>query len=148
LNEDLYLRLSVMQVALPPLRDRKGDIALLVASLIEKYSGEKSNFELSKDALQFLEAYDWPGNLLQLERVIERALGLSSGSMLQTKNLSLDDLKKSVGDTNDIFEGLSFGDFKRHAIARAVSTTAGDKKAAARLLGIGLTTLQNALKPR
>ena len=80
-REDLYYRLHVITVQLPPLRDRKDDIPLLVQHFIEKYGKEnnKPNLELSAEALDLLADYDWPGNVRELENVIERATVLTSG---------------------------------------------------------------------
>src|SRR5512140_2074000 len=80
-REDLYYRLHVITVHLPPLRDRKDDIPLLVQHFLEKYGAEnnKAGIELSPEALDLLMEYDWPGNVRELENVIERAVVLSSG---------------------------------------------------------------------
>src|SRR5260221_7989237 len=80
-REDLFYRLHVINVQLPPLRDRKDDIPLLVQHFLEKYGEEnkKPGLEVSPDALDMLMAYDWPGNVRELENVIERAVVLSSG---------------------------------------------------------------------
>ena len=80
-REDLYYRLHVITVQLPPLRERKDDIPLLVQHFLEKYGEEnhKPHLELTPEALDLLMDYDWPGNVRELENVIERAVVLSSG---------------------------------------------------------------------
>ena len=80
-REDLFYRLHVISIQLPPLRDRKDDIPLLVQHFLEKYGEEnkKSGLELTPDALDLLTEYDWPGNVRELENVIERAVVLSAG---------------------------------------------------------------------
>ena len=80
-REDLYYRLHVITVQLPPLRERKDDIPLLVQHFLDKYGEEnhKPNLELTPDALDLLMDYDWPGNVRELENVIERAVVLTSG---------------------------------------------------------------------
>ena len=80
-REDLYYRLHVITVQLPPLRERKDDIPLLVQHFLEKYGEEnnKPGLELSPEALDLLIDYDWPGNVRELENVIERAAVLSTG---------------------------------------------------------------------
>src|SRR3984893_11461464 len=80
-REDLYYLLHVINVQLPPLRDRKDDIPLLVQHFLEKYGEEdrKPGLELSPEALDVMMAYDWPGNVRELENVIERAVVLSAG---------------------------------------------------------------------
>ena len=78
-RQDLYFRLNVVQVKLPPLRERKGDIPLLVASFLEKFSNPSDPpREMTEDATRRLMAYDWPGNLRELENAIERAIALGS----------------------------------------------------------------------
>ena len=81
-REDLFYRLNVVNVVLPPLRDRKDDIPLLMQHFLEKYGEEnrKPDLELVPDALDILMSYDWPGNVRELENVIERAVVLSTGS--------------------------------------------------------------------
>src|SRR5438445_3302419 len=85
-REDLYYRLHVINVQLPPLRDRKDDIPVLVQHFLEKYGEEnrKPGLEVSPEALDMLMAYDWPGNVRELENVIERAVVLSSGRRVGT----------------------------------------------------------------
>ena len=80
-REDLYYRLHVINIYLPPLRERKDDIPLLAQHFLEKYSEEndKPGMELTADALDLMMDYDWPGNVRELENVIERAVVLSSG---------------------------------------------------------------------
>ena len=80
-REDLYYRLHVITVKLPPLRERKDDIPLLVQHFLEKYGeeNERPNLELAPEALDLLTSYDWPGNVRELENVIERAVVLSTG---------------------------------------------------------------------
>ena len=146
-RQDLYFRLNVVQIKLPPLRDRKSDIPLLVSVFLEKFCDpQKPALIISEDAMRRLMAYDWPGNVRELENAVERAVALGSGPILH-----LGDLPSSIQNSSE--EKLPDGDelipleqMEHRAILRALHETDGDKVAAARLLGIGKTTLYRKLK--
>lgn len=90
-REDLYYRINVVPVEIPPLRERQGDIPMLVAHFVRKYSeetGKKIN-EIHPDMMKMLSMYSWPGNVRELENAIERAVVLASGNILTTENISL-----------------------------------------------------------
>lgn len=146
-RQDLFFRLNVVQIKLPPLRERKGDIPLLVNSFLEKFSDENGDTrKISEDAMARLIAYDWPGNVRELENAIERAIALGSGPILHAGDLPTN-LQHGVSDRmpqND--ELLPLDELERRAIIRALKEAGGDKLAAARLLGIGKTTLYRKLK--
>jgi two-component system response regulator HydG len=146
-RQDLFFRLNVVQIKLPPLRERKGDIPLLVNSFLEKFSGtDASARTISEDAMTSLMAYDWPGNVRELENAIERAVALGSSSLLHVGDLP-SNLLYGVGERlpqNDVL--LPLEELERRAIMRALRESGGDKLAAARLLGIGKTTLYRKLK--
>jgi DNA-binding NtrC family response regulator len=146
-RQDLYFRLNVVQIKLPPLRDRKGDIPLLVNSFLEKFSGPDIEPQrVSEDAMTRLMAYDWPGNVRELENAVERAIALGSGPILHVGDLP-SNLQHSNGERllhSD--ELLPLEELERRAILRALREAGGDKLAAARLLGIGKTTLYRKLK--
>jgi DNA-binding NtrC family response regulator len=146
-RQDLFFRLNVVQIKMPPLRERKGDIPLLVNSFLEKFSDtETPSRTISEDAMNRLMAYDWPGNVRELENAIERAIALGSGPILHVGDLP-SNLQYGTGDRlpqND--ELLPLDELERRAIMRALRESGGDKLAAARLLGIGKTTLYRKLK--
>jgi len=146
-RQDLFFRLNVVQIKLPPLRERKSDIPLLVSAFLEKFSDpERPLRTISEDAMTRLLAYDWPGNVRELENAIERAVALGSGPILHAGDFP-SNLQYDTGDTmaaND--ELLPLDELERRAIMRALREAAGDKLAAARLLGIGKTTLYRKLK--
>jgi len=108
-REDLYYRLNVMQIEVPPLRERMEDIRLLVDHFIKKYSGEagKNGIRLSQEAWKALYGYDWPGNIRELENVIERAVVLNSEGIIE-----LDDLPPAVSAKK---EELDVGKFIPHS---------------------------------
>ena len=146
-RQDLFFRLNVVQIKLPPLRERKSDIPILVNSFLEKFADSQGGMRsISEDAMARLISYDWPGNVRELENAIERAVALSSGPLLHVGDLPTN-LQYGTGERmpqND--ELLPLQELERRAILRALHEAVGDKLAAARLLGIGKTTLYRKLK--
>ncbi len=146
-RQDLYFRLNVVQLKLPPLRERKSDIPLLVNAFLEKFSDPQRPLRtISEDAMRRLMAYDWPGNVRELENAVERAVALGSGPILHMGDLP-SNLQQGGSDRSlDSDELTTLDEMERRAILRALRETNGDKLAAARLLGIGKTTLYRKLK--
>jgi DNA-binding NtrC family response regulator len=146
-RQDLYFRLNVVQIKLPPLRDRRVDIALLVSAFLEKFSDPARPIHtISEDAMRRIMAYDWPGNIRELENAIERAVALGSGPILHVGDLPSNLQYTSTEKLPEGDELVPLEALERRAIFRALRETAGDKLAAARLLGIGKTTLYRKLK--
>jgi DNA-binding NtrC family response regulator len=146
-RQDLYFRLNVVQVKLPPLRERRSDIPLLINFFLEKFSDPQRPIRsISEDAMRRLMLYDWPGNVRELENAVERAVALGSGPILHISdlpsNLQQGPNEKSL-DSNEL---TTIDEMTRRAILRALRETNGDKLAAAKLLGIGKTTLYRKLK--
>jgi two-component system response regulator HydG len=146
-RQDLFFRLNVVQIKLPPLRERKSDIPILVSSFLEKFADANGRVQtISEDAMARLIGYDWPGNVRELENAVERAVALGSGSILHTGDLP-SNLQYNAGDRMpQSDELLPLEELERRAILRALREAGGDKLAAARLLGIGKTTLYRKLK--
>ncbi len=146
-RQDLYFRLNVLQIKMPPLRDRKSDIPFLVTSFLEKFSDPLRPVRtVADDAMRRLMAYDWPGNVRELENAVERAVALGSGPILHVGDLPSNLQYKADEKPLEVDELLPLEDLERRAIFRALHETGGDKLAAARLLGIGKTTLYRKLK--
>src|SRR5579863_8661596 len=146
-RQDLYFRLNVVQVKLPPLRERKADIPLLVNTFLEKFSDSARPIQnISEDAMRRIMGYDWPGNIRELENAIERAVALGSGPILHVGDLPSNLQYTSSEKFSDVDEIVPLETLERRAIFRALQQTSGDKLAAARLLGIGKTTLYRKLK--
>ena len=157
-REDLYYRLNVIPVCLPPLRDRKEDIALLVQHFLQKFANElgRAPMTMSQMAMRALMAYSWPGNIRQLENAIERAVALSGGrSQIDATDLP-PEVQPAEGPS-PVFPALSFpdegidferfiADIEREMIRRSLERTHGNKGAAARLLNLKRTTLVEKLK--
>jgi transcriptional regulator with PAS, ATPase and Fis domain len=146
-RQDLYFRLNVVQIKLPPLRERKSDIALLVTSFLEKFTDPQGPARsISEDAMRQLVAYDWPGNVRELENAIERAVALGSGPIVHVGDLPSSLHYPSSERVQEKDELLPLEELERRAILRTLRETGGDKLAAARMLGIGKTTLYRKLK--
>jgi DNA-binding NtrC family response regulator len=146
-RQDLYFRLNVVQIKLPALRERKSDIPLLVSSFLEKFNDPQRPVPvIAEDAMARLMAYDWPGNVRELENAVARALALGSGPILHVGDLP-SSLQYGPSERLPIRdELLPLEELERRAVYRALRETGGDKLAAARLLGIGKTTLYRKLK--
>jgi DNA-binding NtrC family response regulator len=154
-REDLYYRLHVITIALPPLRERKEDIPLLVHHFLRKYGeeNEKPSPELAPQALDLLMDYDWPGNVRELENVIERAVVLSTGPRIGP-DLIPDQVRMKPAFHVPQFvlppEGLSFKDVitdvEKKLIEATLDAAGGVQKRAAELLHIKPTTLNEMIK--
>jgi two-component system response regulator PilR (NtrC family) len=154
-REDLFYRLHVISIQLPPLRDRKDDIPLLVQHFLDKYGQEnhKAGLELTPAALDLLTEYDWPGNVRELENVIERAVVLSPGPRIG-EELIPDHVRKAPNFQVPQFvvppEGISFKevitDFEKRLIESTLDAAGGVQKRAAELLHIKPTTLNEMIK--
>jgi DNA-binding NtrC family response regulator len=146
-RQDLFFRLNVVQIKLPALRERKGDIPVLVNTFLEKFSEAKSSVRtISEDAMSRLMVYDWPGNVRELENAVERAVALGSGPILHVGDLPSNLQYAQTERFPEQGELVPLEELERRAIFNALRETSGDKLAAARLLGIGKTTLYRKLK--
>jgi DNA-binding NtrC family response regulator len=149
LREDLYYRLNVFHLHVPPLRERREDIAPLAARFIAAYAeqNQKPVEGLSNEAMAALERYDWPGNVRELRNAIERAVVLA-----RTAVIELSDLPQRVARPVVVIERGKFGpvepleEIERRAILEALESFGQNKTHAARALGISLKTLHNKLK--
>jgi two-component system response regulator PilR (NtrC family) len=154
-REDLFYRLNVISIQLPPLRERADDIPLLARHFLQKYGSEngKAELELTPAALDMLTRYDWPGNVRELENVIERAVVLTSGSRIEA-DLMPEHVRKTASFDAPAFvmppEGISFKDvtmdFEKHIIESTLEAAGGVQKRAAELLHIRPTTLNEMIK--
>jgi DNA-binding NtrC family response regulator len=149
-RRDLYFRLNVLSLRIPPLRDRRQDIPLLAASFLERLSQASGRqYELSDDAMKALLGYDWPGNVRELENCLERCCAMSSGPVIHAPDLpssltgAPDRLIAAATPPSHI---VPMFDVEKQAILSAVAQLNGDKLMAAKLLGIGKTTLYRKLK--
>jgi DNA-binding NtrC family response regulator len=155
-REDLFYRLHVISIPLPPLRDRKDDIPLLTQHFLNKYGEEnrKPGLELMPEALDLIGDYDWPGNVRELENVIERAVVLTSGQRIDAGLIPEHVRKPMSPQLPPQFvvppEGISFKDvivdFEKRLIESTLEAAGGVQKRAAELLHIKPTTLNEMIK--
>jgi two-component system response regulator HydG len=151
-RRDLYFRLNVLTLRVPPLRERKQDIPLLAGHILERVArttGVQRN--ISDDALKLMLNYDWPGNVRELENCLERACALTSGPTVHIGDLptTLQNFhaQEPVVAVNVESSGISpLAELEKRAILHAITTLNGDKLEAAKQLGIGKTTLYRKLK--
>ena len=151
-REDLYYRLNVIPIFLPPLRERRTDIPLLVEHFVKKHGGPGRHRSVSEEALKILVNYDWPGNVRELESVIERSLLLSDGDIVLPGDLPAG-VRAGIGPAGrgslglDIPEsGIDLEGVERALIRQALEKTSGNVSRAARLLGLSRRTLQYRLE--
>jgi two-component system response regulator HydG len=158
-RKDLFYRLNVVNLRLPPLRDRREDLPLLAAHFLDQISRERGRkFTLSDEALRTMMRHDWPGNVRELENSIERACTMTSGPVIQLGDLPTQLQQKGIeerratamlsegAEPGGTFQVKTLAEMEREAILGAIRTLNGDKLQAAKLLGIGKTTLYRKLK--
>ncbi len=148
-RRELYFRLNVLNVRIPPLRDRRQDVPLLVGAFLERLSRAVGrNLGVSDDVMKALVAYDWPGNVRELENCIERCCAMNSGPVIHTNDLpsSITDSAARSAVASPEARIMRIADLEKQAIVGAIEILGGDKLMAAKLLGIGKTTLYRKLK--
>ena len=149
-REDLYYRIAVVMLQTPPLRDRRGDVPVLIDHFLAKFSAahKKRVRGVTPQAMELLTSYQWPGNVRQLENCIEQAVVLSEGEMVDVDVLWLGDAGTARGsdDLVRIPTGLPLRDVEQQYILRTLQETGGNRTRAARILGISLRCLQYKLK--
>jgi DNA-binding NtrC family response regulator len=147
-RDDLYYRLNVIEIHLPPLRERREDIPLLADHTIERISHElgKEINGISEDALKLLMDYDWPGNVRELQNVIERAIVTCHNQFLTDSDFTCLNGRAGSHPAWEIPADLTLNELERRAIIATLSRTGGNVKEAAASLGIDRSTLYEKLK--
>jgi DNA-binding NtrC family response regulator len=154
-RQDLFYRLNVIKIELPPLRDRKEDIPILANHFLDFYGKEnkKEDLSITEDVMEILLDYDWPGNVRELENLIERAIVLTNSKLITRASLPSAFLNpgggKSQLDTppnNDLNLKEQIQEFQKKAIIMALKKTKGVQKKAAGILGVKPTTLNEMIK--
>ncbi len=146
---DLFYRLNVIHLPIPPLRERVEDIPLLALNFLDRFCLENNRpaMGFSPEAMGALKSYTWPGNVRELQNVVERAVALSTGNMVELADLPDEIRRHSPADDQIVIAvGASMEEIEHLAILQTLKKTGGDKELAARLLGIGLATLYRRLK--
>jgi DNA-binding NtrC family response regulator len=146
-REDLFYRINVITIPLPPLRDRKEDVPLLVNHFLQKYAQRlgKPSVKILREAMQALVNYDWPGNVRELENMIERAVALCEEDLIERTDLpdKLTQLKIAIRDL-DAYE-MTLDALEEQHIKKVLQKVSGDKVKASQILGINLSTLYRKL---
>ena len=148
-REDLYYRLNVLPIDIPPLRERREDIPFLAEHFVKKFARDVGGRieSISEAAIQKLMQYHWPGNVRELENVIERSMVLSSGPVLEPEDMKLDNAPRRAApavETGFLPDGMTLDQFEQSIIREALNRAGGNKSQAARLLGL----TRNALRYR
>ena len=147
-REDLYYRLNVVAIDIPPLREHKEDIPTLAGSFLERFAREsgKTLQGITPQALRMLMDYHWPGNVRELENVMQRGVALSSGSMLDAADIHLDSSapRTPAGTAPILPQGVTLEQWEQEIIREALRRANGNKSQAARALGLS----RNALRYR
>jgi Nif-specific regulatory protein len=149
-REDLYYRLNVIQLAIPPLRERKEDIPALVDFFIKRFKTEMGfrDLEMSEDALHLISTYHWPGNVRELENAIERAVVMGGGHIILPKDLPINSQQGIQQDSTAVGMTLkaALDIFKKDFITKTLLTTDGNRKKAAKILDVQRTYLSRLIK--
>ncbi len=147
-REDLFFRLYVIPVSLPSLRERKGDIPLLVNHFINKnilFSGSDSQFTINDDAMNKMADYSWPGNVRELRNVIDRAIVNSDGLNITIDEIHfIPNIHSDTGPSPALSGSLE--DIEKQTIIKALKARGGNKKATAKVLGIAYSTMCDKVK--
>ncbi len=147
-REDLYYRLNVVPISLPPLRERKEDIPYLLDHILTKFAGDTANRMqvISQAAMEKLMAYHWPGNVRELENIIERSMVLARSETVEADDIRLDHATRSSRSEAAAFlpQGMTLEQYEQELIREALRRTGDNKSQAARLLGM----TRNALRYR
>ena len=152
-REDLYYRLAVVPISVPPLRRRVSDIAELAESFVERYAQEtgKRVAGIAEDAMAALCSYPWPGNVRELQNAIERAVILTDSDQVELDDLPADVAGRREDRSGELSSGRMkladvVGQTERRLIVRALEKSGGKKVEAARLLGVSRPTLDKKIK--
>ena len=146
-REDLYYRLNVVAIDIPPLRERKEDIPALVDLFLKKFTREMGNSveRITPQALRLLMDYHWPGNVRELENILQRSVTLSSGTTLEASDIHFDSARRRTAETAPVLpDGFTLEQWEQEIIREALRRADGNKSQAARALGLS----RNALRYR
>jgi DNA-binding NtrC family response regulator len=146
-RKDLYFRLNVVRIVLPPLRERRSDIPALIRLFVDRYGaeGDQQVVGVSDEAMARLMSYDWPGNVRELENSIQHAVAVGSGPEIQAADLP-PRLLYGAASPPRLDKLRTLQELERQTIANTLEAVAGDRIRAAKLLGIGKTTIYRKLK--
>jgi DNA-binding NtrC family response regulator len=146
-REDLFYRLNVVTVELPPLRDRRGDVPALASFFLRRYAAEngKKLETIADDALATLLEYGWPGNVRELENVVERAVVLCEAGQIEKKHLPASLVPSEERGGPPPIPGSTIADLERYAILKTLEACGGSTSKAATVLGVSPRKIQYKL---
>ena len=146
-REDLFYRLNVVALEIPPLRERRSDILALAKFFLDRYARDngKPIEGFTAEALELLTAHDWPGNVRELENAIERAVVLTSGTLIEARQLPPNVRPRLAPAGLPVIPGAMMADIERYAILETLKSTGGSTSKAAEILGISVRTIQYRL---
>ena len=146
-REDLFYRLNVVAIDLPPLRQRKGDVPALASFFLQRYAAEngRSIDSISEDALARLSSYAWPGNVRELENVMERAVVLCDAMQIESKHLPPTMVPHEEREGIPLIPGATIADLEKYAILKTLEACGGSTSKAAMLLGVSTRKIQYKL---
>ncbi len=147
-RKDLYYRLGVIIIRVPPLRERSADIPLLIAQFLENSEGRASRrVSLTQEAIDALSAYDWPGNVRELENTIERLVVFSRGGAIDVADLPIPMRDRRAPEFHSLFEDLpSLDELEKRYVIHVLKTVAGNRTRAAEVLGVDRRTLYRMME--
>ncbi|HCP08977.1 MAG TPA: sigma-54-dependent Fis family transcriptional regulator, partial [Candidatus Moranbacteria bacterium] len=154
-REDLYYRLNVIPVKIPPLRERKRDIIILSEHFLKKYGSaqKKNKMQYASETLDILQGYSWPGNIRELENVIERAVLISNENNIMPKHLGLEfeggnssaKIEEDRAVNSFCSENVTLHEMEKQLIYETLEKVNGNKTRASKILGISVRTMRNKL---
>jgi len=146
-RQDLLFRINTIQIDLPPLRERGGDIELMAEYFLKRYALKYNRGELNftRDAVQEMNSYPWPGNIRELEHSIEKAAILAEGSTVKADDLHLKNIP-NMGHTPVQDKPTSYDDYEREILKKALLKHMGNMSSAAKELGLSRQTIYNKMK--
>lgn len=144
-RDDLYYRLTVLNIELPSLKERAADISVLANHLVDAFSfiHKKNNLVLTMDALEKLQQWNWPGNIRELENVVERAVILSKGKFVTPAEIAIESIQAAA--TSENFSGMTLSEVEQRLILQTLQLTEQNRTRAAEILGISIRTLRNKI---
>jgi len=145
---DLYYRLNVVPLSIPPLRERREDILPLAEHFLRKYEPKdrKGAFQLGPELTAQLQLHDWPGNVRELENVVRRALALSTGTTLEAQQLESAGGTPAAAKERGARPGVTLQEMERQLLAKTLEATGGNRTRAAELMGVSLRTVRNKIR--
>jgi len=146
-RSDLYYRLNVVPLSIPPLRERREDILDLAAHFLRKHATAPGDFHrIAPDLANGLQSHSWPGNVRELENFIRRSLALSTDQVLGPELLAHLESSPEMQRPASITAGVSLRDAERELLERTLEATGGNRTRAAELMGVSLRTVRNKIR--